>query len=241
MFKIILSFCILLFVVETYAQDSSILKVKRVTSDTIVNDTSKRTILIQVKQGSKLKTKALSNDSTDVMVEISNGDSSFPTMVIHRARVLGNKSLLSIELPDSVVRKSKSIKITDLPKVACTRCPASEYQGEVLLSAEMKLFDFKFSTAPDGADLYLIPLRECQNYFQTTIYNNINITPASLGKIANTKISIKSTPVVYSVIEETYVAVFVLNPDNMSKIKIKKAIIRPNRSIANQNQVNINF
>lgn len=235
---VLIGFWIFLNCVSSKAQDST-----KLDANKRQNDTTKKTIIIQLKKDSRLKDKISVNDSITLLVEYIYGRDSlaFPIIEFHKAKLMANKSYVSIQLPDSVLKNSKYIKIKEQVLVACSRCPASVFEAETILSETIKTFDFKFITNPPGADLYLIPIRECEKYFHTNNYNQIQITPSILPNIDDAKIQVQQTPLTFSVIQESYLAVFALKVGNQGEIKVKKALIKPNRGNAAINQANIIF
>lgn len=191
-------------------------------------------VIFQVDEKSKFKKKLLSNDSTWLFVEYALDSINF-NIEKFPARVLGkNKSVISVNIPDSILSLALNIKIISPGNVGCFRCPAFP-DSEVLLADEYKPFDFKFNSDPEGADLFLIPLYECKTIFNTTNFDKIKVDSTILEKIISYKISIKPTPLTLKVVSQPYVAIFSFSDLNSNTIKLTKELIKPIKNFPEQN------
>ncbi|WP_047096497.1 hypothetical protein [Chryseobacterium lactis] len=202
----------------------------------IYSQDTKSTVIFQVGEKSKFKERILSNDSTRLFVEYAFDPVDFKIEEFP-AKVIGeNRSMITIDLPDSILAKAKYIKISSPGKVACTRCPASSDYIELLANSYMP-FDFVFNSNPEGADLYLIPLYECKNIFNTNNYDKIKIDESVLPRITSYKISVKPTPLTIKVVSQPYIAIFSIFDTMSNRTKLTKELIRPNQKFPQQNEV----
>lgn len=206
----------------------------------IYSQETKSTVVFQVAEKSKFKERILSNDSTRLFVEYAYSPLDFKIEEFS-AKVLGeNRSMIAINLPDSILMRAEYIKISSPGKVACTRCPASSDYIE-LLANSYKPFDFIFNSNPEGADLYLIPLYECRNIFNTNNYDKIKIDESILPRIMSYKISMKPTPLIIKVVSQPYIAIFSIFDTVSNKTRLTKELIRPNQDFPEQNMVKSNI
>lgn len=198
-------------------------------------DTTWSNVVFQVDEKSIFKDRIISNDSTKLLVEYAFDSLNFKIEEFS-AHILGNKSMIAINLPDSILSNSLYIKISSPGRVACVRCPASsDYVS--LLSYHYKPFDYYFNSNPEGASLFLIPLYECKKIFKTSDFSKIQLTESIMPNISSYKISMKPTPLTFKVVSQPYVAIFVIKNNKTNMLKMTKELIRPNSNFPDLNKV----
>lgn len=190
-------------------------------------------VLLQVPAKSKLRNNKSSIDNIDVLINFTPKKGGFPEIYIIKAKVFGKNSTLSFQVPDSLLNKSASFKITKAVYLASTshELPVPEVFGEFGYLP----FPFYFKTVPDSATIYLIPLTDWEELFKTSHVSTVMVNDLRLDSLADYKISKQRTPLEFSVFEQPYIVIF-----NLDK-QIKKELIRPKRKVPQDNKVEVAF
>lgn len=195
------------------------------------NSHAQQKMLIHLDDKTKVTYGEFSKDSLKIVLQIKKEKELFPLSYFIKGKLLGDKTLLEVTIPDSLKVIGNSWSFSEYIETADNS--NTYHEAKKYATFTYSPFDYDFKSDPPSADIYLIPYGEWNAIFKRADINFI-FKKDSLHLITNFKI-LTPTPCVYSVFEQRYIGVFVLLE------KIKMEFVKPKRSQPNNNKATITF
>lgn len=191
-----------------------------------------QSLLVQFNKKKSVDYGRIGKDSMNVVLQIINDTSSFPSVYFIKARVLGNGGGLSIDIPESI-KNNKNGKWIFSEYIATASNGNNFVKAEEYAVFQSSPFDFEFISVPPSADIYLVPLDDWIKIFNRSDLN-FQFDKTKLSMVVAYNI-LRPTPCHYSVFEQPYIGVFV----NDGKVRLE--YISPKRNVPGNNKAEIRF